>query len=288
MQNQGHVRNTLSRVMRDSIEKLKEYEESMMLFEKEPLILMSEVFHDKNPLLLNILYNDGEESLIESQEYWFQYLIPRLSSFLATNEFILKYNKNVFPALIHFTKDERSVATLDIYNHVFEKIEPEEIEEWNKKRKILVKKHNDLADELENLYLVKENPLVVGGANPIELMKISVNKDKYIRQTENDIETIEGKMQMIEETVKQEDEQIELLRYNRLLIEEEISKVLRRLSSINGYKYIGGNPEDVEQLYQEELDTSEINENKQLKTENVIAENSNSQPEEEYMFKLED
>ena len=176
------MKEFLQRILEDTELRLETYRKQMREFEKDPMILVKEVFADGDLLLPLLVQRYGDEVLLDIQEYWFDHFLPAFKRYLGVDGITFTYDRTVFPAPIQMVYREEPLALVEIVSHRYERLDPENVARIKKEIGRLEERITEIEHELEKWDPALKNPLVLGGANPFKLMDIQLRKKKYKAQ----------------------------------------------------------------------------------------------------------
>jgi hypothetical protein len=173
------VREFLERILDDTELRLENYKRQMKEFEKDPMILVKEVFADGDVLLPLLVQRYGEDVLLDIQDYWFTHFLPAFKRYLGVDGITLAYDRTIYPAPIQIVYREEPMALVEIVTHQYERLEPENVMRMKEEIARLEERIAEIEKELGKWDPALKNPLVLGGANPFKLMDIQIRKKKY-------------------------------------------------------------------------------------------------------------
>lgn len=229
----------MNKLLEDIFYRLKreneQLEEKMQRFEKEPMILIREIFTNNDDFYIYLIQRYGEENQLEIQLYWYQYLLPELKTYFGIQDIYFHYNNSIFPSPIDIYLGEEPIAFLDIYNHQFEKYEiPEIIELKNKLEEI----QNDLITVQKNLEEKEPalaNPFVLGGANPFKLLDITIRQKKYKSDIRDEVHELQEYFFELEQERIRIQSKIQQIKQLNVVRENIIYQIAQRLNTLPGY-----------------------------------------------------
>lgn len=235
------MNGSLQKILYDTETKIGEYRKKMAEFEKNPMILVTDIFKEHDLLLPILMQLHGDEVLLEMQEYWFYHFLPAFQTYLGVEGIWLDFDPTIYPAPIQIYDGEDLIALLEIVTHQYQRKEPQQIVEIRNEIERLQRQRKDLEQELLQWEPALKNPLVLGGANIFKLTDIAFRTEKYSRYVRNQVSRLQNELldydrQITQLKVMMEEEQ-------RLNVERELKleRIERRIMQLPGY-----NPADFE------------------------------------------
>lgn len=166
-------------ILEDSEKKIKKYRHNLEEFEKDPMVLMKGIFTGEDMLLPLIVQQYSEEILLEMQMYLYNHFLPAFRDYLDVEGIVLTYDEKIFPAPIQIDYREEPLALINIVTKEYEALETLSVVQMQREVKELEQLIKETEQELENWDPALKNPLVLGGANPIKLLDITLRRKKY-------------------------------------------------------------------------------------------------------------
>lgn len=229
------MKNVLSQILRESRNKIEEFESHFEHFEKDPMILVKEVFQDHDLLLPILIQRYGDETLLQMQEYWYDLLFPKFKEYLGVDKIRFSYDKTIYPSPIYIHLDEDLIAVLDIVTHRFDKLELSIIADAKGRIKEIEKELKEVEATLKEKEPALKNPLVLGGANPIKLLDISIRNKKYKKEIRRDVYELQEYFFELEKEKIRINSSIEQVKQSNLEREYVLDKIERRIRKLPGY-----------------------------------------------------
>lgn len=229
------MKDTLQQVLRESQNKIQKFEEQIKRFEDDPMILVTEMFADNDLLLPILIQRYGDEVLLQAQEYWYNLFFPKFKNYLGVDEISFSYDQTVYPAPINIHLGEDVIAILDIVSHQFEPVELVLVVEAKERIKEISKELEEIENKLKEKEPALKNPLVLGGANPIKLLDISIRQKKYKKDIRDDVHALQEQFfELDRERIKLQSS-IEQMKHVNLEREYILERIERRIRKLPGY-----------------------------------------------------
>lgn len=229
------MNDLIHQVLGETKFKIESFQKQMNEFEKNPMVLLTEVFTTNDLFLPILIQRYGDDVLLEVQRNWFDRLFPVLKEFLGVPNLYLSYDETIYPAPIEIYIQEDLIALLEITSHHFERIEVPEIVELKERLNSIESEILDNEEQLKEQEPALKNPLVLGGANVIKLMDISIRKKKYRKETLDHVQMLQDhffELQQEKVRVKSRIDQLNKLNSER---EYAIDRIKNRIMNLPGY-----------------------------------------------------
>lgn len=180
--------------------------------EKDPMVLITEIFRGGDLFLAERLKQEGEDVLLEAHEYWMQYVLPAIHEYFAMDDIQLFYNPEVALSPIYIQRGEQTVAHFSPYWRFFETYEVPGRTHYIEGKNRLVHELEELEKELEELYNIAEKPELMGEEdtwsyakamfNPKKhkkkMLELCEEREKRVEQIKRELQTLENKMEFAE------------------------------------------------------------------------------------------
>lgn len=232
------LRQTLQEILYDTELRVKEFQEKMTEFENNPMILLTEIFVNDDILLPMLIQRYGDQTLLDTQEYWYSMLFPKLIQYFGVENIRLAFDPSIYPAPIQIFWSEDLVAYLDIIGHQFERTEPEEIIEIRQRLVEIQTELQVVENELKEKEPALENVFVLGGANIIKLLDISFRQKKYKKEVRESVRELQDYYFELDRERIRLEQTIENLRKNSIEREYVIDRIEQRILQLPGYKRV--------------------------------------------------
>lgn len=232
------LRQTLQEILYDTELRVKEFQEKMTEFENNPMLLLTEVFVNDDILLPMLIQRYGDQTLLDTQEYWYSMLFPKLIQYFGVENIRLAFDPSIYPAPIQIFWGEDLVAYLDIIGHQFERTEPEEIIEIRQRLVEIQTELQVVENELKEKEPALENVFVLGGANIIKLLDISFRQKKYKKEVRESVRELQDYYFELDRERIRLEQTIENLRKNSIEREYVIDRIEQRILQLPGYKRV--------------------------------------------------
>lgn len=232
------LRQTLQEILYDTELRVKEFQEKMTEFENNPMLLLTEVFVNDDILLPMLIQRYGDQTLLDTQEYWYSMLFPKLIQYFGVENIRLAFDPSIYPAPIQIFWGEDLVAYLDIIGHQFERTEPEEIIEIRQRLVDIQTELQVVENELKEKEPALENVFVLGGANIIKLLDISFRQKKYKKEVRESVRELQDYYFELDRERIRLEQTIENLRKNSIEREYVIDRIEQRILQLPGYKRV--------------------------------------------------
>lgn len=148
--------------------------------EDSPLLFFSELVWRREGIIPMVLGEQGEQELLQYQNWLYPKVISALVEKYNITEYTLHYNETLFPSPIQLSRNDALLAEIHPYQHTFVIIMPARIPFIMNQLLTCIPEMLRLEQEINLSEVQAENPLLLGGANPVKLIKIGVNKKKTI------------------------------------------------------------------------------------------------------------
>lgn len=205
-------------------------QEELTAMEDEPLVFLEELMDGRSGLIPMVLGEKSEEFLLEYQSHYYPKVMSAIIKKYQIEDFQLTYDSETFPSPIYFTCSEGTFAELHPYDKRLDILMlnrvKELLSEVDERKQVTA----TLEEELQMRELEQENPLMLGGGNPLTLMKIVLTMKKtkkaIRKRANNHLEDLSFvKREIIELEVELEDVQ------NRTMTSSmEIERIASRLN----------------------------------------------------------
>ena len=243
-------------ILKDSEEKIKRYRGVLEAFERDPMILATEIFTGDDFLLPLVVQQYGEELLLEMQTYFYTRFLPVFQDYLGADGVVLSYDETVFPSPIRMDYREEPLALVNIVTKEFKTLETERIVQLKEEVRRLEELIEQTENELERWDSALKNPLVLGGANPLKLMDIAIRKETYRARIRSQIAILQDDLFDYDQRRIRILDAIDAERrenYDRELLLEKIEYKLRLLP---GFQYLKNREESEEERLGKNDETS--------------------------------
>lgn len=228
----------LAQILRETANQVQVYQEQMDHFEKEPMMLLTEIFQGKNRFLPVLIHQYGDEALLDIQQYWFQHLFPHLRRYIGLEVIGIHYDQTTFPATIEFYIGEDAVAGMNYVEQLFQQYENPQIVEMKQKLVELEREKEQLQEEMEKKAPAVQNPLVLGGANVIKLADIAMRNKKYKKKAVEQVHSIQRDLLDVEQEIIGLRAEIENHAFLHVEREYTIERLEQRIRQLPGYQII--------------------------------------------------
>ncbi len=244
------MRDLLHQILRESELKIQTFQDQVSRFEKDPMILVQEMFVNQDLLLPILIQRYGDESLLEIQAYWYRHFLPEFKHYLGVEEISLSFDEAIYPAPIKIHLGEEIIALVDIVNHQFERMELALVLDAKARIEQIKQKLKEVEEELQKKEPALKNPLVLGGANPVKLLDISIRQKKYKKEIRQDVHSLqEYFFELDKERLRLESsiEQLQRVNVGREYILDRVEKRIRQLPGFSGTQHVDfDNLEEIE------------------------------------------
>lgn len=220
------IQYLLENLKQDITRKQKE----LTLMEEDPLLFLEQLMEGRSGLIPMVLGEKSEESLLEYQEQYYPKVISALIQKYQIDDFRLTYDSTIFPSPIYFSCSEGIFAELHPYERKMEVLTLNHVKELLRDINEREMVAQTLEEELKMREIEQENPMMLGGGNPLALMKIVFTmkntKTKIRKRANEQLEELSFvKREVIELEVELEEFQ------NRLMTSSmEIERIAKRLN----------------------------------------------------------
>lgn len=246
------MKNTLQQVLRESQNKIQTFEEQVKRFEHDPMILIKEMFVSQDLLLPILIQRYGDDVLLKAQEYWYSRFFPRFKGYLGVEEITFSYDKTIYPAPINIHLGEEVIAVLDIVSHQFETVELSLVVEAKQRIEEIKQKLEEVEAALKEIEPALQNPLVLGGANPVKLLDISIRQKKYKKEIRQNVHFLQEQFFELDRERIRLESSIEQLKHVNLEREYILERIEKRIRKLPGYSPTNeesfANLEDLEEI----------------------------------------
>lgn len=212
---------------------------------ENPMALITEVFYGGDLFLAERLKQEGDNMLLEAQQYWMQYLLPALEIYFAQDEMELKYDASLEMSPIYIFHEEHAVACFSPYWRFFEEYGIPGKEELMNKRTRLVQKAISYEEELEAMYAVSENPSLLAEENTWDYAKALFNPKKHRKKIGEEADELREKLQRIEVKVRRIENQMEQMEKDFLQTSYYLDKIKSRVSKWGDFTFHTPEEEEV-------------------------------------------
>ena len=231
----------LNELLDGSIIQIKEYKNLLSKIEETPFCIMTELFNGDEILLPYLLLPYGDEALLSFQAMLYQYLIPELEKFIALEKVELTYDESVYPSPIMIFVDGVEMGYISIQERTLYCTE-------NRQETIIQVKINEQYSKLsqlktkqEEIDMYKQNPLAIGGGNPLKLASIALRKKKYVKQLEQDTLNVDSEVFEIRKQIQSLENQLQAIQDEFIQHEYFLERIMRKIKNKFNYKVIKEN-----------------------------------------------
>ncbi|HCL4480119.1 TPA: hypothetical protein N2D99_002187 [Clostridium botulinum] len=223
--------------------KLEIYEKVLNNIENNPELIMKELYFEgkDDNLLTHIIYVEDNSKLVEFQRYIFSILIPYLKDFLSIDDIVLWYSDIDYPSNIVIKYKDMDIATINIYNKVFMKLENEQENTILSKINTIKEKIKELEIKNSELEVAKASPLILGGANPIKLADIALRKKKYLNKVNRDIISTSEEAFKLQSELQSLEIQLQGAKDSYVEVEYILERIERKLKNKFNYNILNKN-----------------------------------------------
>lgn len=196
---------------------------------KDPLYFFSHVVWGRNGIIPMVVGERSEEELLAYQNWLYPALIEELASKLNTEDLLLHYIEESFPSPIFISYNDQYVAEIRPYDHTIVFLLPDNVrsilEEMTQTKRVI----SELENELKLREIEEANPLILGGSNPMTLLKISTRKKKVQGEIK------EKAVRQLDELSKSRldyamlEEELKIVQSENLFAEDKLERIARRL-----------------------------------------------------------
>lgn len=234
----------INQILRESELKIQSFQEQMKRFEKDPMILVNEVFTDNDLLLPILIQRYGNDVLLDVQEYWYRFFLPKFKQYLGVEEISLFYDPTIYPAPIQIYLGEEVIAYLDIVGHQYQRAEIMEVLQAQERIFQIKEELKTLEEELHKKEPAMQNILYLGGANPIKLLDISIRQKKYKKDVTEEVRSLNDQYLELDRERIHLESLIKQMRRNHVEREYLLNRIEKRIQLLPGYSHFAGEVDD--------------------------------------------
>ncbi|MFJ8528574.1 hypothetical protein [Bacillus sp. NPDC094106] len=222
----------------ESIIQIEEYKKILKKIEETPFCIMTDLFNGNDILLPYVLLPHGEDALLSFQDMLYQYLVPELEKFIALEQVELSYDIGMYPSPIIISVEGVQMGYISIQERKLYYLENEQEEFIKAKIHEQYDKLEQLKHRQEELELHKQNPLAIGGANPIKLASIALRKKKYIKQLQQDTLNLDNEAFEIRREIQSLENQLQAIQEKFIEHEYFLERIERKLKNKFSYQIV--------------------------------------------------